>query len=275
MGMARCWQVFVAMEEVAKDWTSRLGMLLWIAANQGWLEKTCFRELSAKVVALPSHGPIDGASAPTAQSGAEELRALRAACRNTLELVLAMLADPQNLRKLHILVEIGRPCKAWYHDQAKVLREVDAASDWAVRMSSGEIMEHLRLTLKQLYNGNVLETVGVRSSVGALGLGVDSEALARDEEDTCELMAVYAASIVRRRLCRTMWMWKSWPSLFACLATSADGAVAARTFEELRDDYEGFVEAQNVGLMATDEWVGMEMRLTRPPYRKPSPQLLD
>ena len=42
----------------------------------------------------------------------EELRALRAACRNTLELVLAMLADPQNLRKLHILVEVGRPGKA-------------------------------------------------------------------------------------------------------------------------------------------------------------------
>ena len=212
VGMSMCWQIFVAMEEVAKDWTSRMCMLLWIAANQGWLEKTCFRELSANVVALPSHGPIDGASAPTAQSGAEEL----ARCG-------------------------PRAATRW---------------SWCWRCSrSGEIMEHLRLTLNQLYNGNVLETVGVRSSVGALGLGVDSEALARDEEDTCELMAVYAASIVRRRLCRTMWMWKSWPGLFACLATSADDALAARTFEELRDDYEGFVAPQNVGLKATDEAV--------------------
>lgn len=88
----------------------------------------------------------------------EKLKRLRSSAKNTLHCSLLVLSDPDNQRRLRIIMALCAPTRLWHGSQSCTLRSPAAARQWYAEQAAGECLKHIVDTLALLSDPSALGT---------------------------------------------------------------------------------------------------------------------
>eukprot|EP00971_Amphidinium_carterae_P332007 6465886-Amphidinium_carterae.1 len=243
VGLCRWYQLFVRLRSFMVDWHSLIVVLLRVLIAEKFLEHLVTTTMGSESKDGVLKQTESGGSVPTKKSSAEEVRALRSACKNAMELTLALLLDNMNRVRGFLLEERTRPVHEWYAKQAKEVRSATASLAWHLEQLGGGWIEPLRRTLDCLSNAEFLARVGLRTSKRALSERVDAQhALLKEEQQVSSMCGEFVFRLIYRRVVREAWFTSGYPSVFALLIMPETRAAA---LHRLRKDYELFQEARS------------------------------
>jgi hypothetical protein len=264
VGMCRWYQLFVRLRTFMEDWTSLLVVLVRLCIDDKFLTHLSMEQLMEPVkqdMAMPG---ASGERVQTKSSSADEIRTLRKACRNAMHLAIFILSDPMNQARAQVLKIMTIHTHAWYHEQAKVLRNATAAGGWHVAQLHGAFWVPLRNTFALLQDPRIVEALGMSVSFGAAAVDVPSmHAELAGEQGIAALAGTFVQSLVKKRVFRSAWMLYGWPSRCAEFLNS-DPQVVAAAVQDLKEDYEVYMKAEN---MSTEFFAAF---VSRSPFKLPS-----
>ena len=164
VGMCRFYQLIVELKDFMKDWHSFLLMVTEVCLEEKWVDHRVRKDILGKMIDsaadLP-HGAGEDAAAQTRKSSADELKQLRAVCRNAFQLCGQTLSDPVVHARAVIISELPQPSHQWYALQAHVLRAVEDGAVWFRSQICGDFWGHLREKFRQLRSPAILEKLGI------------------------------------------------------------------------------------------------------------------
>ena len=157
VGMCRFYQLFVEVASFLSIWYTTLASVLILCLDMQVIHSGACGEALRKLQRARDLPGADGERIPTKRSSAEELRELRAACKNSLHLICVTLMEPRNYRYAAMLTEMSVCTHAWYCHAATVLRSVDESVEWCRQQDDSGFQKHLAGTWQRLQNRTSLE----------------------------------------------------------------------------------------------------------------------
>ena len=132
------------------DWTSLLVVLVRLCIDDKFLTHLSMEQLMEPVKQDTAMPGSSGERVQTKLSSADEIRALRKACRNAMHLAIFILSDPMNQARAQVLKILTFYTHAWYHEQAQLLRNATASGEWHLAQLHGDFWVPLRQTFALL-----------------------------------------------------------------------------------------------------------------------------
>ena len=130
VGMTRWGQIFLKLVCLVADWSSLLCALIRMCVDEKWMADGAF---SKTIAALRDSSRLPGAgdsAATTKESSAEEIKALRSACKKATFFTVALLSDPMNKRRAANMGHLTAATTKEYSDNAKRLTSLDESLAW-------------------------------------------------------------------------------------------------------------------------------------------------
>ena len=181
------------------------------------------------------HGAGEDAAAQTRKSSADELKQLRAVCRNAFQLCGQTLSDPVVHARAVIISELPQPSHQWYALQAHVLRAVEDGAVWFRSQICGDFWGHLRETFRQLRSPAILEKLGIHlhdNELPPAPAGYEGVPSMPDEDLIAMTAGQFCQCLVYRRTCRNGWMMYGYPAAFQRLLYPENAPCCSSIIEE-------------------------------------------
>ena len=214
--------------------------------DQKFFDKGAFKDIHVKLGDASALPGSSDAKASTKQSSIDEVRQLRAACRDPLELAAHVLTDSMARPRAACLCILSEVCHAWYSSQATHLRSAEAGRAWILGQASGDIWHHMQDSWALLREPSKLDSIGLLVSAEHM-TGLDlAHAQSSEQEEIAKLCGKFVSSLVLRRSRRTMWMWGGWPTGLVLLSHHVE-AIRLGTLSRLRSQWDAFQEARDRG----------------------------
>ena len=222
-------------KEALPQWHSSLLNLEFLA-----LETSMLKEKPIDKIVLKAAPLNDDAARQCTNGGRPTIddKALRNAGANAVVIGINMLSEPDHKTMVQIVLSIGASTEAWHRRQNEALRSVDKSVSWMVEQLSGDFLAHVRSTLGQLHDVDVLQRCGIQCfGFAAGGDALDEVRVVRENDFAC-LLADGCVGLGFRRLQRCAWAFFGWPC--RCTGILGDAALRRETSEELKADLEAF-----------------------------------
>ena len=136
---------------------------------------------------------------------ADEERALRSSCQNSMVLGAMFLSDPDNYRKLQCTSLVSAVWEEWFSVQSETLRTAEASKIWLLDQLTGGFMSVVSKSLAQLSSAAALRKAGFQYCRGLAALAADPVVLAH-EDSFASFLVRHTLVLQALRLRRHAWM---------------------------------------------------------------------
>ena len=240
IAMCRWGQVFNRLHAFQKDWSSFLALLTRLCVDEKFMETAHFRQmlqdLSASGLAQDGGSKFEQS---IRGSSAEEIKQLRALCRNSMCFAFHFLNGPKHKATGAILGLLSRESWKHYTEQASSLVSGSLGEVWAREQLKGRFWEPLRKTLHFLRSATFFEQLEIptnRATHAATSCPVD-------ERDKIRLACEFAFAMVRRRYTRCAFFLTGWPYR-GLLWLDQDADIRNGALAEFKEQVAAYAEAQ-------------------------------
>ena len=242
--MARWFGFVQAAKEFLPVWHKKLAILIYVAAQAGLLDGQGQAGALLQTTVLRSAEDIPKESTGVEQ---EQLRKIRQACKNTLQLVLVVLGDAEIRHEMGVVVKVLEPLWSWQGKQNKLLRSTEAALQWYTAQAVGSGFRHIEKIMMLFNDMSSLEELGFGVLPGGCALpSLDaSHPLLLLESVRVAHMAKLILAVVGRRLWSNTFYDRNYPGMFAGLLDSSEGE---SVLKEMQADMQAWEECQVQGV---------------------------
>lgn len=228
------WFGFVdAAREFLPKWHRRLLVQMMLCLQTGVFQSDKASD-SLAAVSLPSEASSSGERVSTSRES-EEIRKLRLACRNTLELITLVPGDAHLHRTCKLICAVLEPMREWDTQQSRMLRSSPEALLWYKWESLGHGWASLNAIARLTHDQGTLADLGVGhvdSQVSPGGLSAVSLPLVNETRSARafgDLVVGLLGARLQTESCYTQ-------GLPLRLAGLLDEAAAPRVIQELWED---------------------------------------
>lgn len=164
----------------------------------------------------------------------EELRAVKASCKNFLVLSTLFLQEADNQVRQRIIVAASMPYERWHTRQNTTLRATTDTLPWVTAELTGAWWEVMRECHSKLQSGEVL--LGIFTDPASLSdsatIDMNDPRLVREQE-FARLLSRLVLRLSFARQCRCAWLVRGWP---ARTALWLHGPSSEACIQQFRDD---------------------------------------
>ena len=196
--MCRWAQLFVALSMFQSDYTSVVVLLILLCVDERFL------------------AALGNSDEATKRSSAEEIKALRAACKSAVAFSLHVLVSPLNRRKALIMAVLPREVRHWFEDQQRELVSFAKNAAWLRTQVVGGFWKPLQSTWAIASSPRILEELGFCIDFPSRLANLEEFELRRGEdEQTGKHVGKFLQSLAKRRIFRAAWQLYGWNTRFA------------------------------------------------------------
>jgi len=220
VALSRWFQVFDAWKELDKVWHTRLVVLLYVCLSQGWIKTEAWNGWQNHQAAV---APEE--KQPTGQEP-EEIRKLRASCKNNLHFCCTMLLETEHQQVIRGLCRMAEPVRHAHGLQLHEMRSCAASLKHYIHQAAGGCFEPLHLMLQQLFSKDLWASLGLWMD-GPLPAGAcPTYPLALNENEVVGKVVTFSLCLIGRRLRECAWHTLGFPGSFALFLVPSQAQAA-------------------------------------------------
>jgi hypothetical protein len=241
VAMSRWFGFVDSLQALRPRWSKRLVILLYQGIAQGHLSVSTSQQLiKARVDACHSDIREDTEAARTSMEG-KDIKQLRAACKNTLQLATTVLMDFELQCIMVGIVLLLTPLRNWHSEQNKVKRSAMEVCQWYVGQALGKGIASLQLLVCAFSAQGSIAEVGLWSGgrLPPVGSSILDEGhpIVVGQNMVASQLGELTIALLGQRLKSSSWSQSGYPGMLAGLL---DAAVAPAILARLQDDWENF-----------------------------------
>lgn len=243
IGMSRFMGAISAGRDKLQQWHKRVLELVYYGLTSGRLSVEKYNKILASNPS-PDTGKFGETTTEktSVKRGDDELKHLRSVCDNTQQVTTIFFLDEENHWRQSIIVKVSEACALWQGMSNKANRSVDKTLAWHWDQCMGASLSSLSKVFHTLHDIAALDYMHFPVTFRPCELEqlhVNHPKVVQSSE-FADLAGTLAVSMAARRLSRTMWMWRGWPSRCVLFA-HPDAEVASKALHEFKADYDVFV----------------------------------